>query len=75
MISNNQILTCVDSHEPCNPLLSIETPNYVQSVAYNSQNNQATSKCSDQTARMSRLVGAFAGHTYYFVGNLMLRLI
>ena len=35
---------------------------------------QATSKCSDQTARMRRLVWGFAGRKYYIVGNLMSRL-
>ena len=30
---------------------------------------------SDQTARMCRLVSAFAGRTYNIVGNLMLPLI
>ena len=34
-----------------------------------------TSKGSDQTARMRRLVWAFAGRTYHIVGNLMSRLI
>ena len=35
---------------------------------------QATSKCSDQTAGMSRPVSAFAGRTYHIVGKLNLRL-
>ena len=35
---------------------------------------QATSKGSDLTARMRRLVLAFAGRTYHIVGNLRLRL-
>ena len=30
-----------------------------------------TSKGSDQTARMRRLIGGFAGCTYHFVGNVM----
>ena len=34
-----------------------------------------TSKGSDQTARMRRLVGAFAGRIYHIVGNPRLRLI
>ena len=49
------------------PLLSLETPNEVWSVALESQNIQANSKCSDQTARMRRLVLAFAGRTYLIV--------
>ena len=36
---------------------------------------QATSKGSDQTMRMHRLVCAFADGTYHFVGNLISRLI
>ena len=32
-------------------------------------------KCSDQTARMRRLIWDFAGRTYHIVGNLMPRLI
>ena len=35
----------------------------------------ATSKGSDQTARMRRLIWGFAGRTYHIVGNLMHRLI
>ena len=33
-----------------------------------------SSKGSDQTARILRLVSGFAGRTYHIVGNLMLRL-
>ena len=33
--------------------------------------NNQTSKGSDQTARMRRLVGGFAVRTYHIVGNLM----
>ena len=40
----------------CSPLLSLETPNDVQSVAEHSLNIQATSEGSDQTARMRRLI-------------------
>ena len=36
---------------------------------------QATSKGSDQTARMRRLICGFSGRTYHIVGNLMSRLI
>ena len=32
---------------------------------------QATSKGSDQTVHVRRLVWAFAGHTYHIVGNLI----
>ena len=34
----------------------------------------ATSKVSDQTAHMRRLIWDFAGRTYHIVGNLMSRL-
>ena len=32
---------------------------------------QGTSKGSDQTARMRRLILGFVGRTYHIVGNLM----
>ena len=35
---------------------------------------QATSKGTDQIARMRRLIWGFAGHTYHSVGNHMPRL-
>ena len=44
------------------------------SVSSLTLNIQGTSKCSDQTARMHRMVWAFAGRTHHIVGNLMLRL-
>ena len=34
-----------------------------------------TSKCSDQTARMRRLIRGFAGRLYHIVGGLVLLLI
>ena len=37
----------------CSLLLSLETPNAVQSVALESQNSQATNKGSDQTGHIS----------------------
>ena len=55
-------------------LLSLETPNDNQSVAYLSLNIQATSKGSDQTARMRRLVWACVGCTYHIVGKPKSRL-
>ena len=58
----------------CSLLLSLETPNDVQSVAQHSSNINATSKGFDQTGHMLRLVRAFAGRTYHIVGNLMSRL-
>ena len=59
----------------CSLLLSLETPNAVRSEVLQSRNIKATSEGSDQTARMRKLVGAFAGCTYHIAGNLMLRLI
>ena len=53
----------------------LETPNDVQSIAEQIWNIQATSKGSDQSERMRRLVWAFADRTYHIVGNLMYRLI
>ena len=55
----------------CSLLLSLETPNDVQSVASQSWNVQATCKGSGQTARMRRLTWGFAGRTYHIVGSLM----
>ena len=52
----------------CSLLLSLETPNGVQSVALRSQNTQVTSKGSDQTVCMRRLIWGFAGRTYHIVG-------
>ena len=53
------------------PLLNTDTPNVVQSVALQSENIQATSTVSDQTAGMCRLIWGFAGCTYHIVGNVM----
>ena len=71
MISNNVAFF------KCRPklVLSLCTPNDVLSIALQSLNSPVTSKGSDQTARMRRLIRGFAGRTYHFVGNLMSRLI
>ena len=50
------ILTSVDSDKPVQPPFKLETINDVLSVALHSLNIQATSKGSDQTARMRRLI-------------------
>ena len=55
----------------CSRLLSLETPNDVESVALHSKNIQATCKGSDQTARMRRLIWGFAGRTNHIAGNPM----
>ena len=58
--------------DQCNLLLSLETPNDVRSVALESWDIQATSKGSDKTVCLRRLIWAFVGRTYHIVGNLML---
>ena len=55
------MLTLIDSDEPVQPPFKL-------------RNSKWQSKGSDQTARMRRLVRAFAGRTYHIVGNLMSRL-
>ena len=48
----------------CSPLLGLETPNDAQSVVWHSYNIQGTSKGSDQTVRMRRLIWAvLVAHT------------
>ena len=47
----------------CNLLLSLETPNDVRSVALESWDIQATSKGSDKTVCLRRLIWAFVGRT------------
>ena len=64
------ILTSGDSDEPVQPPFKLRNSTDVRSVALESLNIQMTSKGSDQTARMRRLVLAFAGHIYQIVGNL-----
>ena len=57
MISNNVAFCQVWAQKSlCSLLLSLETTNDVQSVASESYNIQATSKGSDQSASMSRLI-------------------
>ena len=50
------ILTSVDSDEPVKPPFKLKTPNDVQSVAKQSYNIEATSKGSDPTLHMHRLI-------------------
>ena len=69
------ILTWIAQTSLCSFLLSLETPNDVRPVVKYSLNIQTTSKDYNQTARMCRLVWAFAGRSYHLVGNLMSRLI
>ena len=51
--------------------LSLDTQNVAWSLAKYSQNIQATSKGSDQTARTRRLIWGSTRGTYHIVGNLM----
>ena len=67
------ILTCVDSGEPLQPPFKIRNSKWC-SISSFTLNIQATSKGSDQSAHMRRLVWAFAGRTFQIVGNLMPRL-
>ena len=62
------ILTSVDSDEPLQPHIKLRNSKWC------SQNIQAISKGTDQTARMRRLIWGFAGRTYHIVRNLMSRL-
>ena len=70
-IFNN--LTSVDSDEPLHPHFKLRNSKWcsVSSLTIIFKNIQATSKGSDQTARMRRLIWGFAGCTYHIVGNLM----
>ena len=59
------ILTSVDSEEPVKPHFKLTNSKWWKNI-------KGTSKGSDQTARMRRLVWAFDGLTYHIVGNPML---
>ena len=65
------ILTWIDSVEPLQPPIKLRNSKWCSVSSLQSKNTQATSKGSDQTAHMHRLIWGFAGHTYHFVGNLM----
>ena len=72
-ISNN--LTSEDWNKPLQPLFKLRNSKWCTVSSFTpKKNHQATSKGTDQTVRMRRLVLAFAGHTYHIVGNLMSRL-
>ena len=59
------ILTSVDSDQPVQPPFKLRNFKWVWSVVkQQSMNIQATSRGSDQTARMRRLIWDFAGRTY-----------
>ena len=68
------ILTWIDSGEPLPPPFELRNSKCCSVSSLQSKNIQATSKSSDLTAHMRRLVWAFACRTYHIVGNLLSRL-
>ena len=66
------ILTYIDSDEPVQPPFKLRNSKWC--LASSLTVIEWTSKGSDQTVRMCRLVWAFAGRTNHTVGNLMSRL-
>ena len=59
------ILTCVDSDDPLQPPFKPWNSKWCSVSSL----TKATSKGSDQTARMRRLIWGFAGRKYQIVGN------
>ena len=53
----------------CSHFLSLKTPNVAQSAAQHSKNIQATSKGSDQTARMLEISCRGLYFTYFLIIN------
>ena len=68
------ILTSVDSYETVQPPYKPRNSKWCSVSSLTLIEYLATSKCSDQIARMRRLIWDFAGRTYHIVGNLMSRL-
>ena len=70
------ILTSADSDEPVHPPFKLRNSKWCSVSGLRViENIQATSKGSDQTAHMCRLVWAFAGGTFHIVEKLILWLI
>ena len=65
------ILRSVDTDEPVQPSVKLRNFKWYLVGGSAVMEYSVTSKVSDQTARMRRLVWAFAGRTYLIVGNLM----
>ena len=65
------ILTSVDSGEPLQPPFKLRNSKWYSIGSLTLIDTQASSKGSDQTARMRRLIWGFAGRTYHNVGNPM----
>ena len=57
--------------EPLQPPFKLRNSKWCSVSSLTVIEYQATSKGSDQTARMHRLIGDFTGRTYHIVGNLM----
>ena len=75
VISNNEAFwQGVNSGEPVQPPFKLRDCKCCSVSSLTVIEYSATSKGSDQTARMRRLVWAFAGRIYHIVGNLMSRL-
>ena len=68
------ILTSVHSDEPVQPLFKFRNSKWCSVSSLTLVEYSATSKGSDQTAHMRRLIWGFAGRTYHIVGNFMSRL-
>ena len=69
------ILTSVDSDEPVQPFFDFRNSKWSSvSIINTPKNIQETSKGSDQTGFLRRLIWGFVDRTYHIVGNLMLRL-
>ena len=69
------ILTSVDSVKPVQSPFKLRNSKWFRSVDQHSENMRGTSKGSDQTVRMHRLVWGFAGCIYHIVGNPTSQLI
>ena len=67
----SSILTSVESNEPLQPPVKLRNSKRCSVSSLKIINTQATSKGSDHTARMYRLIWSFVGRTYHTVGNLM----
>ena len=68
------VLTRVDSDQSVQPHFKLRSSKWFSGSSLTVIETQATSKGSDQTVCMRRLVWGFAGRTFHIVGNLMSRL-
>ena len=65
------ILTSVDSDEPVQPPFKLKNLKWCSVGSLTLLGFRATSKGTDQTVPMRRLIWGFAGRTYHIVVNLM----